>query len=121
MADKIQTLKALQNRPSGQWDAAISLLAQEHPMAAIENLVSVDDIVKHFHMQPQLTPGNPQRNLELELFGRYKNLIHVCCDLELMDGRLCVPGPFHQRTSWSHWLFSRFSRAPNTNVNVRHR
>lgn len=71
MADKIQTLKALQNKPSDQWDAAISLLAQEHPMTAIENLVSVDDIVKkfpnvkHFHMQPQLTPNNPTRNLEL--------------------------------------------------------
>ena len=94
-------------------------------MTAIENLVSVDDIVKrfpnvkHFHMQPQLTPSNPQRNLEL--FDRFKNLIHVCYDLELVDGRLYVREPFHQRTSWSHWLFSRFSRAPAINVNVRHR
>jgi hypothetical protein len=124
MTDKIQTLNTLKAKPADNWADALAKLAQTHPITSIETRISVDAIVesfpnvKHFEEETVHTSGYSTRNLKL--LDGHKNVVYVCQNVELDNGKLYVRESFRgNRTSWYNYIFSRFRRAPNVNINIR--
>lgn len=131
MSGNIQTLEALkakakQNDP---YEEAFTALTQRNTVIAKPNLKLVDDILTEFkgvatgvNLVENLTPGNPFRNIEI--IDKDDNLLFLCENIELKDGKLYVRRPYEikektQPESWMHYFFARLYRTPPPTIEIK--
>jgi hypothetical protein len=108
---------------SDDWEAAITNLAQKHPITLVENWVSVDSIIGQipnaYSFRSEIDRSVSHITCKLRIFDKNNRLLHTFYDVELREGVLYVRDEKTPAVSWLNYFFWRFYRAPSVNVNIK--